>query len=89
VRLRITRALTGSIDGIQLDRFRPGDVYDVATTLACYLLAIGSAEPVGDDEPASIWPAEHRLFGPHVTGRAFTVPRQQAADRPARKKRRR
>ena len=62
VRLRITRALGGSIDGIHLDRFRRGRVYEVRTLLACYLLAEGAAEPVSDDTPAEILPPEKQLF---------------------------
>jgi hypothetical protein len=48
VRLKITKQLAGSIDGLHLDRFAVGGVYDVGTSLANYLLAIGAAEPVGD-----------------------------------------
>jgi len=34
----------------------------VRTLLACYLLAEGAAEPVGDDTPAEILPPEKQLF---------------------------
>jgi hypothetical protein len=54
MRIRITERLTGSIDGIQLDRFRVGQTYDMGTTLASYLLAVGSAVPVTDDRPDRI-----------------------------------
>ena len=64
VRLRITRTLDGSIDGIHLDRFRSGHVYEVRTLLACYLLAMGAAEPVSDDTPAEILPPEKQMFAP-------------------------
>jgi hypothetical protein len=66
VRLRITRTLGGSIDGIQLYRFRRGRVYEVRTLLACYLLAEGAAEPVSDDTPVEILPPEQQLFAPLV-----------------------
>ena len=66
MRLRITRTLDGSIDGIQLDRFRRGRVYEVRTLLACYLLAEGAAEPVSDDAPVEILPPENQLFAPVV-----------------------
>ena len=46
MRLKITRRLSGSIDGLQLAHFEPGEVYDVGTSLGCYLLAVGAAEPV-------------------------------------------
>jgi hypothetical protein len=64
VRVRITQRLSGSIDGIQLDQFTPGYVYDVGTSLGSYLLAIDAVEPVADDTPALILPLGQRLFGP-------------------------
>jgi CheY-like chemotaxis protein len=47
--LRIRRRLTGSIDGVQLDRFRAGVVYEVGTPLGNVFLAEGWAEPVDMD----------------------------------------
>ena len=44
MRVRITKALAGSIDGIQLSRLSKGRVYDVNTSLACYLLSEEMAE---------------------------------------------
>jgi hypothetical protein len=52
VRIRITRPLSGSIDGIQLSRFEVGVIYEVGTMLANYLLAEGLAEPVDASTPA-------------------------------------
>jgi hypothetical protein len=52
VRVRIIRRLTGSVDGIDLTPFRPGEVYDVSTTLGSYLLCVRVAEPAPDDAPA-------------------------------------
>jgi hypothetical protein len=49
MRIRITESLTGSIDGIQLDRFRVGETYDMGTTLASYLMAVGAAVPAMDE----------------------------------------
>lgn len=56
LRLRITRPLSGSVDGIQLARFEMGKVYDFGTELANYLMAIRAAEPVEDEHPATIVP---------------------------------
>jgi hypothetical protein len=56
VRLRITRSTNGSIDGIQLDHFEPGQLYDVGTAVGSYLLAIGAAEPVVEEGPTLIVP---------------------------------
>jgi hypothetical protein len=87
LRLRITRAVSGSVDGIGLERFAVGEVYEIATTLACYLLAIGAAEPVDDQTPVSILPTSQRLFGNDIAGFAYTLPRANAAR--AKRKRRR
>jgi hypothetical protein len=55
MRVRITQAIQGSIDGIQLDHFKVGALYDVSVSLACYLLAIEAAEPVAEDcEPQDL-----------------------------------
>jgi hypothetical protein len=48
VRLRITRALSGSIDGIHLSHFVVGEVYDVGTSLGSFLLSVGAATPEPD-----------------------------------------
>ena len=54
VRLRVTHALSGSIDGIRLSDLRVGFVYDVGATLGCYLLCM------------DIWPES--TFPPHSGG---------------------
>ena len=69
MRLRITRQLRESIDGIQFSAFRPGYVYEVGTTTGNYLLASGAAEPAEDDEPYLILPPEKHLFYPTPTRR--------------------
>jgi hypothetical protein len=46
VRVKITRELHGSIDGIQLKRFAPGEVYDVSPSFGSYLLTVRAAEAV-------------------------------------------
>ena len=82
VRLRITERLTGSIDGIQLDRFVVGQVYEVGHSLGSYLLSTGAAEPVPEDSLAVVLPLDQVMFGPVVIGRSYQVPlRDQAADR--------
>jgi len=94
MRLRITRQLCESIDGIQFSAFRPGYVYEVGTTIANYLLASGAAEPVEDDHPYLILPPEKHLFYPAPAVRASPrskpvqspvwTPPAIAADRPRR-----
>jgi hypothetical protein len=87
MRVRITKALTGSIDGIQLSRLSKGQVYDVYTSLACYLLSEEVAEPALNDEPAAILPLEKKLFQqPTATRTGIVLPRSLAADRSRKKK---
>jgi hypothetical protein len=57
VRLRITRTINGSIDGIQLDHFEVGQSYDIGTSVGSYLLAIGAAEPASEDVPSVALPS--------------------------------
>jgi hypothetical protein len=47
-----------SIDGLRLDRFEPGRVYDVGTTLGILMLAERWAEPVLDETPALLVPLD-------------------------------
>jgi len=56
MRLVITRVLSGSINGIQLDRFHVGFTYDVETTLGNFLLGIQAAHRVRDNTPALLLP---------------------------------
>jgi two-component system response regulator MprA len=66
VRVRITRQLTGSVDGISLSKFLEGLTYDVGTTLGNYLLAQEWAEPVGEDEPAARLAFDRTIRPPSV-----------------------
>ena len=83
MRVRITKPLTGSIDGIQLSRLSQGHVYDVYTSLACYLLSEELAEPAGsDDEPSAILPVENKLFErPETPSKGLILPPSIAEDR--------
>jgi len=47
MRLRICRRLQGSIDGVAIDHFQIGLIYEIGTQVASVLLAEGWAEPVG------------------------------------------
>ena len=44
------------VDGIRLDRFRPGREYVLGNSLGALFLAEGWAEPVEDDEPSQAIP---------------------------------
>jgi hypothetical protein len=90
VRIRITQSLSGSIDGIQLGRYEAGHTYDVGTSLACYLLAIGAAQPVGAEQPALLAPLDSTLLEEiRKKVRTVTEPATEAADEPAGKPARR
>lgn len=58
MRVRIVSPMKGSIDGIDLSKFRIDFVYDMSTTLANYLMASGYAVPVIDDKPALVVPLQ-------------------------------
>ena len=82
MRVRITKPLSGSIDGIQLSRLSKGHVYDLYTSLACYLLSEKMAEPAPDDEPIAVFPTGNQLFQhPTETRKGIILPRSLAADR--------
>ena len=51
MRLRILTAMKGKVDGTDLAHFEVGQVYDVGTSLANYLLASGYAEPLDEKMP--------------------------------------
>jgi hypothetical protein len=85
VRLRIIKRTRGEIDGIPLDRFEVGAIYDVGTTMGSYLLALGAAVPVADGRPALVIPLDipARRVKVKDNGRV----RGQAARKAARKSR--
>lgn len=88
MRVRITKTLTGSIDGIQLSRLSKGQVYDINTSLACYLLSEEVAEPALDNEPVAFLAFEKKKLTqrPVETRRGIVLPRSLAADDRSRKK---
>ena len=56
MRVRITSPARGEVDGIRLEAFQVGLIYDVAPSLGTYLITTSTAEPVGTDEPALVTP---------------------------------
>ena len=58
MRVRITRRRSGEIDGIDLDAFVEGAIYDISSSLATYLIMTSSAEPVMDEQAAAPLPVE-------------------------------
>lgn len=82
MRVRITKPLRGSVDGIQLSRLLQGNVYDVNTPLACYLLSEEMAELAAADEPLVIRSIEKQSDRRRETrAKAISSPRALAAER--------
>jgi hypothetical protein len=71
MRVRITKSLDGSIDGIQLDRFVTGQIYEVGTSIANYLMAEGWAVPVDGKSPPLEVPIDSPIarLGPNTKHR--------------------
>ena len=92
MRVRVTQRVTGSIDGIQLDQFEPGYVYDVGTAIGSYLLALQAVEPVADASSALVLPLNQPVLLRVKSNRTLAVagssPVPQAADRPRRARKR-
>lgn len=61
MRIRIVQQPHGTVDGVSLNRFTKGCVYDVGTSLASYLLASGWAEPLSDEAPGLVLPIDHPI----------------------------
>jgi hypothetical protein len=91
MRVRITKPLAGTVDGIQLSRLLAGQVYDVNSSLACYLLSEGVAEPANHEHWQVPSPAERKpLERPVETrSRRVTLPRSMAAERAHKPRRKR
>jgi CheY-like chemotaxis protein len=66
VRVRITRQLTGAVDGIDLSKFLEGLTYDVGTTLGNYLLAQRWAEPAAQEDAAAVLPFNRTILRPSI-----------------------
>ena len=89
MRVRITKTLSGSIDGIQLSRLSKGQVYDVYTSLACYLMSEEMAEPAPNVEPVEVLPVENQESQENHanSSKVISFPRSTAADRSRKNKR--
>ena len=58
MRIRMVRRPSGRIDGVPLDRFEPGVVYDVNASIATYLMSMGYAQAVAEMSPARVAPPD-------------------------------
>jgi hypothetical protein len=95
----IKRPTESSVDGIDLDRFWVGRVYDLPAPLDSLFLAEGWGESVADDEPVTVIPLSVALemAGPALsqdtppgeTGKPIRIRDRrvaQAADAPSRRR---
>jgi CheY-like chemotaxis protein len=64
--LKILVRPRGTVDGISLDRFRVGEIYELGTDLGCLLLAEQWAELVTDDGSVVFAPAGMTKMAPLV-----------------------
>jgi hypothetical protein len=56
VRIRVTRQSIGELDGVSLSRFEVGKIYEVATSIATYLIFTNSAESILEERSAFFGP---------------------------------
>lgn len=63
MRLRITRKPVGRIDGVALDQFHVGEVYELGTQVACVFLAEGWADVADATEIVRPPPEDIRVKG--------------------------
>jgi len=86
MRIRIVRRPHGEVDGVDLNRFEPGGLYDVNASIATYLMVGGHAEPVADTTPARVVPVdmttEIRNRVKHVTDKAAEISRKKGRKQP-------
>jgi hypothetical protein len=75
MRVRITHRRPGEVDGVDLNTFEVGLMYDVSPSLATYLIMTGTADPVVDERPALVVPVDDI---PHSLARASSAPRERA-----------
>jgi len=80
MRVRILRACRGKVDGISLDRFTVGRVYDVHVSLATYLMVERFAAPESDAEPALVVPLSDAKTRGLTTERAPKDRRESSDD---------
>jgi hypothetical protein len=86
MRIRIVRRPSGQVDGVDLNRFEVGAVYDVNASIATYLMVGGHAESVSATGPASVVPlnmtTEIRNRVKHVTEKAAEASRKNKRRQP-------
>jgi hypothetical protein len=86
MRIRIVRHPRGEIDGVDLNRFKTGELYDVNASIATYLMVGGYAEPVADTRPARVVPVdmttEIRNGAKSVADKAAEISRKKGRRQP-------
>jgi hypothetical protein len=64
MRIRIVRRHPGDVDGVALDVFQPGSIYDVPAAVGTYLITVECAEPVMERGPALVVPLPGSVYKP-------------------------
>jgi len=82
MRIRIVKRPAGRVDGVPLDRFEPGVVYEVNASIGSYLMAMGHAQAVTEAGPARVI----ALDSPAATVKRATVSYDSAHERARKKK---
>ena len=84
MRVRIVKPATGIVDGVSLSRLMPGLTYDLAESVAHYLVGLHCAEELKSSAPALVIPIDDPdAF--EIISRGVTVTQSEAADRPTRR----
>src|SRR4051812_20570946 len=88
VRVRMLKPTAGVVDGVSLSRLMPGLVYDLKPITANYLIASRCAEPVSAAEHPLMTPLDDPTYFSRLAQgvRVVSSPRDEAADRPGRRK---
>ena len=85
MQIRIVRRPHGQVDGVDLNRFELGALYDLNVSIATYLMVGGYAEPA-DPTPARVVPVdmttEIRNRVKQVTDNASEASRKKGPRRP-------
>ena len=80
MRIRMTRATSGEISGVNLLIFQPGSMYEVSRSLGDHLIATAAAEFVPSEEPALLLPCSPQRRGTHHRREAAGSQRQRRND---------
>ena len=81
--LRISRPMSGEVDGVKLSRFHAGQIYPFSPTLAAFVVAIRAGVPVEGEGPAPTRrdPSAHIFRAPEPRAATYWNGRERRQDR--------